>query len=46
MYFQRKSKVKQNRPSFCNYHRGSYATAPQIRFTPRNYILNSLTYSL
>jgi hypothetical protein len=23
MYFQRNSKVKQNRPSFCNYHRGS-----------------------
>ena len=42
MYFQRKSKVKQNRPSFCNYHLGSYATAPQIRLTPAKYILNLL----
>src|ERR1700679_2508963 len=35
MYFQRKSQVKQNRPSVCNYHQGSHATAPHIRFPPR-----------
>ena len=46
MYFQRKSKVKQNRPRFWNYHRGSYATAPQIRFTPKNYILNLLAVGM
>ena len=46
MYFQRKSKVKQNRPSFCNYHHGSHATAPRIRFTPRNYILNLLAVGM
>ena len=46
IYFQRKSKVKQNRPSFCNYHHGSHATAPQIRFTPRNYILNLLAVGM
>ncbi len=46
MYFQRKPKVKQNRPSFCNYHRGSHATALQIRFTPRNYILNLLAVGM
>ena len=46
MYFQRKSKVKQNRPSFCNYHHGLHATAPLIRFTPRNYILNLLAVGI
>jgi hypothetical protein len=46
MYFQRKSKVKQNRPSVCNYHHGSHATAPQIRFTPRNHILNLLAVGM
>jgi hypothetical protein len=46
MYFQRKSKVRQNRPSVCNYHHGSHATAPQIRFTPRNHILNLLAVGM
>ena len=46
MYFQRKPKVKQNRPSFCNYLCGSQATALQIRFTPRNYILNLLAVGM
>src|ERR1700733_1596642 len=46
MYFQRKSKVKPNRPSVCNYHHGSHATAPQIRFTPRNHILNLLALGM
>ena len=46
MYFQRKSKVRQNRPGVCNYHHGSHATAPQIRFTPRNHILNLLAVGM
>jgi hypothetical protein len=40
------SKAKQNRPSFCNYHHGSHAAAPQIRFTARNYVLNLLAVGM